>query len=153
VYEFFGYAWRIPLWDAEDFFLKVPLKYRMRYGDHYLYIKYAKKVLFIDNRKKLWDIDCTTKLQYNPKKTFKKKCEKIIDNNKMLNRQWLQFYFLKRRLFAYNNDPHAHYGMIEKEKFSKIYTGKEYPASLLTMNYLEQFIPLPLDLIEIKKRF
>ena len=153
VYEFFGYTWRIPLWDAEDFFLKVPLKYRMRYGDHYLYIKYAEKVLFIDNRKKLWDIDCTTKLQYNPKKTFKKKCEKIIDNNKMLRRHWLQYYFLKRRLFAYNNEPNAHYGMIEKEKFSKFYTGKEYPASLLTMNYLEKFIPYPLDLIKIKKRF
>jgi asparagine synthase (glutamine-hydrolysing) len=153
VYEFFGYSWRIPLWDAEDFFLKVPLKYRMRYGDNYLYIKYAKKVLFIDNRKKLWNIDCTTKLQYNPKKTFKKKCEKIIDNNKILKRHWLEYYFLKRRLFAYNNEPNAHYGMIEKEKFSKFYTGKEYPASLLTMNYLEKFIPFPLDLIRIKKRF
>jgi hypothetical protein len=43
--------------------------------------------------------------------------------------------------------------MIEKEKFSKFYTGKEYPASLLTMNYLEKFIPFPLDLITIKKRF
>ena len=103
VYEFFGYAWRIPLWDREliDFFLKVPLKYRMRYDDNYLYIQYAKNVLFTDNLKKLWDIDCTTKLNYNPAKTFKKKCEDIIDNNKILERCWNQYYYFKRRLFAY----------------------------------------------------
>jgi asparagine synthase (glutamine-hydrolysing) len=152
VYEFFGYAWKIPLWDAEDFFLRVPLKYRMRYGDNYLYIIYAKKVLFTDNRKKLWDIDCTTKLQYNPNKTFKKKCENIIDNNKLLKKCWHQYYFFKRRKFAFNKESNAHFGMIAKEKLSTFFTGKEFPASFLTMSYLEKFIPSPLDLIGIKKR-
>jgi asparagine synthase (glutamine-hydrolysing) len=151
VYEFFGYAWRIPLWNAEDFFLKVPLKYRMRYGDNYLYIKYVKNVLFIDNRKKLWDIDCTTKLKYNPNKTFKKKCEKNIENNKHLKSLWLRYYFFKKRLFVYNNEPNAHYGIIEKEKFSTFYTGKEFYGSFLTLNYLEKFVPSPLDLLKIKK--
>ena len=151
-YEFFGYKWKIPLWDAEDFFLRVPLKYRMRYGDNYLYMNYAKKILFIDDRKKLWDIDCTTKLHYNPNKTFKKKCENIIDNNKLLKNCWHRYYFFKRRKFALNKESNAHFGMIEKEKLSTFFTGKEFPASFLTMSYLEKFIPSPLDLIGIKKR-
>jgi len=150
VYEFFGYEWRIPLWEAEDFFLKVPLQYRMRYGDNYLYMNYAKKILFIDDRKKLWDIDCTTKLHYNPNKTIKEKCDNIIDNNKILKKCWLEYYFLKRRKFAFNKDPNAHFGMIEKKKFSRFFTGKEFPASFLTMSYLEKFIASPLDLIGIK---
>ncbi|WP_269848621.1 asparagine synthase-related protein [Methanosarcina horonobensis] len=31
VYEFFGYEWRIPLWDAElmEFFLRVPIEHRI----------------------------------------------------------------------------------------------------------------------------
>lgn len=152
VYEFLGYEWRIPLWDAElmDFFVKVPLKYRL---EMYLYKKYARNVLFIDYLKKLQEIDCTTTILPNPNTSFKKKCEDIIENNKYLERLWLKYYFFKKRLFAYNNEPNAHYGMIEKEKFSKFFTGKEFPASFLAMNYLENFIPTPLDLIMIKKRF
>jgi asparagine synthase (glutamine-hydrolysing) len=149
-YEFFGYAWRIPFWNTEliDFFLKVPLKYRL---NRYLYINYARNVLLIDNLKKLQEIDCTTTILTNPNKTFKKKCEDIINNNKILKKSWLKIYFLKRRLFAYNNDPY--FGMIRKEKFLKLFSGKQYTDSFLAINYLEKFIPSPLDLIRIKKRF
>ena len=152
VYEFFGYSWRIPLWYTEDFFLKLPLKYRMRYGDHYLYREYAKRVLFTDDRKKLWDIDCTTKLHYNPSKTIKKKCENFIDKNSLLERCWHHYYYFKRRKFALDKESNAHFGIIEKEKLSAFFTGKEYPGSFLTMSYLERFISSPLDLIGIKKR-
>lgn len=153
VYEFFGYAWRIPFWDAElmDFFLKVPLKYRMRYTDRYLYMNYAKNFLFIKNRKKLRDIPCTTEIEYVPNNTFKKKCETMIDNNKIVENFWLPFYFLKKRLFTYNSDPY--YGMIQKEKFLKLYSGKQSINSFLALHYLEKFTPFPLDLLRIKKRF
>ncbi len=151
VYEFFGYAWRVPLWNAEliEFFLKVPLKYRMRYTDNYLYIKYVKNVLFTDNLKELWDIDCTTKLKYNPAKTVKKKSSDIIDNSKIVKSLWNQYYFFKKRLFTYNDDPY--YGMIEKEKFLTLYSGEQSINSFLTLDYLEKFIPSPLDLIKHKK--
>ena len=151
VYEFFGYAWRVPLWNAEliEFFLKVPLKYRMRYTDNYLYIQYVKNVLFTDNLKELWDIDCTTKLKYNPAKTVKKKSSDIIDNNKIVKILWNQYYFFKKRLFTYNDDPY--YGMIQKEKFLTLYSGEQSINSFLTLDYLEKFIPSPLDLIKHKK--
>jgi asparagine synthase (glutamine-hydrolysing) len=59
VYEFFGYDWRTPFWDAEliNFFLKVPLEYRIDQG---LYIKYARDRLFSGELSILKKIDCTT---------------------------------------------------------------------------------------------
>ena len=58
-YEFFGYEWRIPLWDTEliDFFLKVPIKYRISQN---LYKKYARDWLFSEELSVLKNIDCTT---------------------------------------------------------------------------------------------
>jgi asparagine synthase (glutamine-hydrolysing) len=58
-YEFFGYAWRLPLWDKEliDFFLKVPVKYRVNQD---LYKKYAREWLFSGELSILKKIDCTT---------------------------------------------------------------------------------------------
>jgi len=57
-YEFFGFGWRIPWWDfcLIDFFLKVPLKYRIGQS---LYIKYARS-LFDKNFPFLNSIECTT---------------------------------------------------------------------------------------------
>ena len=122
----------------------------MRYTDGYLYIQFAKNNLFVDNRKKLHDIECTTEIDYVPNDTLKKKCESVIDNNKMAKTFWLQFYFFKKRLITYNNDPY--YGMIQKEKFLKFYFGKQILNSFLVMDYLEKFTPDPLNLLQIKKR-
>jgi asparagine synthase (glutamine-hydrolysing) len=59
VYEFFGYEWRIPLWDTElmEFFLRVPIKYRINRN---LYKKYAGDCLFSGELEVLKGIDCTT---------------------------------------------------------------------------------------------
>ena len=147
VYEFFEYSWRMPLWDNEliDFFSKVPLRFRI---NEYLYLKYAGNILFVGSLKNLQEIDCTTVILPNPDKTFRKKCEDIIETNVYLNRLWLKYYYFKKRLSVYNNEPNAHYGMIDREKFLQLYTGKEFPASFLTMNYLENFISSPLDLLK-----
>lgn len=151
VYEFFEYSWRMPLWDNEliDFFSKVPLKYRI---NEYLYLKFAGNVLFTDSLKILQEIDCTTTIFPNPERSFRQKIEDIIENNEYFNRLWLRYYYSKKRLFAYDNEINAHYGMVDKEKFSAYYTGKEFPASFLTLNYLENFIPSPLDLLKNKKK-
>ncbi len=47
VYEYFGYAWRIPIVDRElnDFFLKVPLQYRMT--TRIIYICNMQKMFFL----------------------------------------------------------------------------------------------------------
>ncbi|AKB80543.1 Asparagine synthetase (glutamine-hydrolyzing) [Methanosarcina horonobensis HB-1 = JCM 15518] len=59
VYEFFGYEWRIPLWDAElmEFFLRVPIEHRINRN---LYKKYARDCLFSGELEILKRIDCTT---------------------------------------------------------------------------------------------
>jgi len=58
VYEFFGFEWRIPLWDAEliDFFLQIPISHRL---NQFLYISYARK-LFTRKLQPLSEIECTT---------------------------------------------------------------------------------------------
>ncbi len=57
-YEFLGFQWRIPLWDAEsiEFFLRVPVSYRV---NQTLYKKYVKK-LFSWQLQSLSEIECTT---------------------------------------------------------------------------------------------
>ncbi len=62
VYEFFGFQWRIPLWDAEliEFFLRAPLPHRM---GQVLYVKCAAKQIFTNSLSALGIIECTTNLQ------------------------------------------------------------------------------------------
>lgn len=59
VYEFFGYEWRIPLWDTElmEFFLRIPIEYRINRN---IYKKYARDCLFTRDLEMLKRIDCTT---------------------------------------------------------------------------------------------
>ena len=59
VYEFFGFRWQIPLWDAEliDFFLRVTIVDRIHQN---LYRKYAKRLFSIDLLCPLGVIQCST---------------------------------------------------------------------------------------------
>jgi asparagine synthase (glutamine-hydrolysing) len=67
VYEFLGFEWRIPLWDAEliDFFLKIPISYRI---SQLLYISYAKR-FFTQQLQSLSEIECTTNISSNLEQT------------------------------------------------------------------------------------
>lgn len=58
-YEFLGYEWRLPLWDAEliDFFLKVPISLRL---NQIIYKKYSIKKAFNNEITPLSRIPCTT---------------------------------------------------------------------------------------------
>jgi asparagine synthase (glutamine-hydrolysing) len=57
IYEFFGYEWRIPLWDSElmDFFLRTPLPWRLHQR---LYKKYGFEKEFKGELAPLADIPC-----------------------------------------------------------------------------------------------
>ena len=68
-YEFFGFGWRLPLWDIEliNFFLKTPLEYRI--GQR-LYIKYAIQHLSSCKTNNLNDIDCTTETDKSQRKSI-----------------------------------------------------------------------------------
>ena len=75
VYEFFGYSWRLPLWDNEliEYFKKIPLSYRMNTN---LYRKYAVNRLFVDSLSEMGRIDCTTTL-FDEVQLFEKITKKI----------------------------------------------------------------------------
>lgn len=62
VYEFFGYTWRLPFWDAEliDFYLRVPLHHRI--GQR-LYKRYAREKLFTGPYASLRRIECTSRFE------------------------------------------------------------------------------------------
>jgi asparagine synthase (glutamine-hydrolysing) len=77
VYEFFGYEWRIPLWDMElvNFFLKVPIEHRI---NQELYRKYARDLLFSDELSVLKDIDCTIDIHNLKPLEERSKYEKLL---------------------------------------------------------------------------
>lgn len=58
-YEFFGYEWRIPMWDAEliNYFKSITIEYRI---NTQIYKKYAVISLFVDKLQDLQKINCTT---------------------------------------------------------------------------------------------
>lgn len=62
VYEYFGYGWRLPLWDRElmAFFQRVPLPLRIGQA---LYRDYAAHVLFTGDLSALGTIECTTRIR------------------------------------------------------------------------------------------
>jgi asparagine synthase (glutamine-hydrolysing) len=62
VYEFFGYSWSLPFWDAEliDFYLHVPLHHRI---GQKLYKRYARERLFVGKYEALRKIECTSRFE------------------------------------------------------------------------------------------
>lgn len=61
VYEYFGYGWRLPLWDRElmTFFQRVPLSLRLGQA---LYKEYTACSLFTGDLAALGGIECTTRI-------------------------------------------------------------------------------------------
>jgi len=68
IYEFFGYTWQIPLWDAEliDYFLRINIEKRI---NQTIYISYTNQNCFVKSSRTLFAIECTTNL--NNKSTQK----------------------------------------------------------------------------------
>jgi asparagine synthase (glutamine-hydrolysing) len=77
VYEFFGYEWRTPFWDADliNFFLKVSMKHRVGQD---LYKKYARDRLFSGELSVLQKIDCTTDMLDLRPLEHRSKYEKLL---------------------------------------------------------------------------
>jgi asparagine synthase (glutamine-hydrolysing) len=150
VYEFFGYSWRIPLWDNQlmDFFSKLPLKYRL---DEYLYITYGKKILFKNNLKVLQNIECSTELNESLRRSVKQRCETMINSHKILEKLWLKIYFFKRRLYTYDSEPY--FGMVQKEKFLQLFSGRQTVNSFLVIDYLKTLSASFPEKLIMKKRF
>ena len=127
VYEFFGYGWRLPLWDSElvDFFLTIPLEFRLNQS---LYLKYGFDVLFRGELGPLAKIPCTS-LPRPPEARSRKKdiARKIPFAPEIAHR-----LFYKRKLMAeYYTHPLNWYSIMSPGQFRKWYSGHEDINSFL----------------------
>jgi asparagine synthase (glutamine-hydrolysing) len=122
VYEYFGYEWRMPLWDNEliNFWTKINLGKRyMRKLYKKYYDKYFKKIniQIYGNTKKILLI-----------KIIATKVLNKIKNNRLMKR-------VNRRK-VYMNDPLQVYGIFDYNQFTAFYTGKEDVNSLMVKKIL-----------------
>jgi asparagine synthase (glutamine-hydrolysing) len=121
VYEFWGYDWRIPLWDSEmmDFFSHVPLAMRL---NKKLYNNYVMKRLFFNletrNRNALLLI------------------KDLIKKTPFYSRLLPIYIHYYRRKKEYSSHPLRWYGAIPRQKFDALFTGYENINSFLTMERL-----------------
>ena len=149
VYDFFGYEWRTPFWDAEliDFFLKVPLEYRI---NRVLYIKYARDLLFSGELSILKKINCTTDILDLRPVEERSKYEKLLYyrtfihsyyDEKINNPFWGRYFKnplisrLLTKVTSYENKAIEEYPLL---KMILAYRNKEkYPLSINGISSLE----------------
>lgn len=147
VYEFLGYQWQMPLWDTEliDFFLRVPLTLRVRQR---LYIQYATNVLFQGAFDDLNLLDCTTSL-HAARTSFvdflKRQLVKLPFLVSIGRNVWMKGYVLKRIYTTYDKDPLSMYGIIPKDVFLRMFSGRESVESFVGLIYLQNICSIPLD--------
>ena len=149
VYEFLGYQWRMPLWDTElvDFFLRVPLT--LRVGQR-LCIQYVTNVLFQGAFDDLQFLDCTTSLHaartfsVNPLKNQLTKFPYLMNIGRNVLRR---VYELKQIHTAYDGHPLSMYGIIPRDDFSRMFSGKENFHSFVALIYLANVCRLPVNTV------
>lgn len=139
VYEYWGYQWWMPFWDADfmDYWCKVPLQYRFQKNlyDQYVEQLYtqltgADSSLATANTKPcasevshaLYNLIKATPFSIPIKRTF----------------EIIQRYI--RRKTLYDNAPLATYGIIPRSKFYSSFSGKENINSFLVKKYLKELI-------------
>lgn len=136
VYEFFGYEWRIPLWDAEliDFFLQVPLPMRF---NQFLYKKYIFDKIFKREFEELSKITCTTVIKDRLKSSKVNTIKNIIFKRFPLIRDLLLNVFRYYKIITeYSSHPMNCYSIMSKKEFKKFYSGLENINSFLTKEYI-----------------
>lgn len=135
VYEFWGYDWRIPLWDSEmmDFWEKIPLflRIRKRIYINFLFKKLFLTVTILDNR------------EYYKHRVIE--FVKILGRNSIFYGQYKNLYkhysnikTHERKKTEYDQDALSWYGIIPREMFDRMYSGDENIVSFLTMERIGQ---------------
>jgi len=149
VYEFLGFQWRIPLWDAEliGFFLRIPLALRIK---QILYREYAMKKLCVERLKVLQKLDCTTDIGNNACVDPAQNIMTFVRKFPLLMNIGRKIYSLWRVHTEYDNFPFAWYGILPKKQFLQIYSGTEVIESFLGPSYINNVSPSTLrPLVEI----
>lgn len=116
-YEFFGYKWRIPLWDNEliEFFLKIKINYRI---NQHLYKKYINNLLIFHHFPELINIPTTNVEKKSPSIKFW-----IIEKLKKqpLKKYSVYFYNHYKKQTEYFLNPMNYYGIMSKKEYSKFF--------------------------------
>jgi asparagine synthase (glutamine-hydrolysing) len=125
VYEFWGYDWRLPLWDREaiDFWLRVPINQRARARLHRAYVERAsrREGLRIADGGRRRAIRSALMRDYVP--------ERLKNVARRSRTLWVDS--------IYANHPMAWYGIIDRDQFRKLYTGTETINSILALDRLD----------------
>jgi len=132
VYEFFGFQWQIPLCDTAliDFFLRVPIPYRMEKS---LYKSYMIK----------------TDSNRSDRNGFMPDSKSFLSKFPLLRRLGGKIYAFKRIHTVYDSHPLAWYGIVPKDSFSQIYSGTEHVNSFIGLFYINSICPtLLIDIVE-----
>lgn len=129
VYEFWGFDWRLPFWDAElmEFFQRLPLDKRLGEKTYLRYVKVLwNRVL---NENDSIDVEDSTP---DKLKVFLKKVH-LYDLSKIIT------YKIRKIRYkgAYYGNELAFYGIMPIEKFRKIYTGYENINSFIVLDTIE----------------
>ncbi|HEX5591390.1 MAG TPA: asparagine synthase-related protein [Candidatus Limnocylindrales bacterium] len=129
VYEFWGYDWRMPLWDVEaiEFWQRIPLEQRARARLHRAYVARAsvRAGLTLPSADRIQAIQHALTRDFIPERA-KKVARRV------------------RALFArrvYEGHPMGWYGVIEFEQFRKLYTGGETINSILALDQMGRLPP------------
>ncbi|HOV81915.1 MAG TPA: asparagine synthase-related protein [Methanothrix sp.] len=145
VYEFFGYQWRIPLWDTEliDFFLMVSLILRLK---QVLYREYAVKRLFVGHFEPLQSIDSTTNFKIGSKNSaqnrFMSDIKSFLGKYPLVRILGKNVFTCKQIHTEYDTHPLALYGILSKSSFSQIYSVTENINSFAALFYINLFYPI-----------
>lgn len=130
VYEFFGYEWRMPLWDAEimRFWERLPLSYRLRRRFHKIYVERIQDNYLIKEVKP----DSTL---YLSKMNIRNKVKKVLYAIRWPPSQ-LRPSSLRERALAcehYLEHPLCWYGIVPIRQFLALYSGRENINSFLAL--------------------
>lgn len=129
-YEFWGYDWRIPLWDNEvmAFFSRVSFKMRLKKN---LYDGYLMRRLFFSLEIAIGK----GAIGGNALLEIKDVCRRLpLSSISLPAGRFLAQYYRKKT--EYNSHPLSWYGIIPKKQFKALYTGHENINSFLTLERL-----------------
>lgn len=132
VYEYFGYEWRIPLWDSEliDFFLHIPLKFRL---DQSLYNTYCYNEVFKTDLASLSHIPCNTYGEKSLLASVKDFVFRKIPRSRAIA---INLYKRYKLMGAYSSDPLNMYTLMSKSEFKKFYSDHANFNTFISENFM-----------------
>jgi hypothetical protein len=125
VYEFFGFEWRLPLFDNDlmDFWSRVPMELRL---GRKLYLEFAR------TRQKLPVTEANTDYR-----SLMRMLVRAVDSSGLRPLAKRAQYAMRRARWRrwYTDAPLAWPGLIDRDRFRQTYTGKELLHSYMAMRY------------------